>query len=182
MPPELFRGEQYDAKADVWSLGCILYELATRRRAFQSPNLNSLSVKVMRGEHGPLPPSVSAGLHELIKSLLTVSTDRQPLPRHRPHAPILRRHIASYAEEMLAPYTEAQQLQVGEHLVRSSRALASTVCCIAARCGAVRVRVRVRRRAAAAAPSTANPPSTAAAAAAVGNRPHRRAGRRRAVL
>ena len=40
--------------------------------------LRDINLKVMRGEHGPLPPSVSAGLHELIKSLLTVSTDRRP--------------------------------------------------------------------------------------------------------
>ena len=36
MPPELFRGEAYGTKADVWALGCVLYELLTRRRAFQA--------------------------------------------------------------------------------------------------------------------------------------------------
>ena len=36
MPPELFRGDSYGTKADVWALGCVLYELLTRRRAFQA--------------------------------------------------------------------------------------------------------------------------------------------------
>ena len=125
MPPELFRGEQYDAKADVWALGCILYELTTRRRAFQSPNLNSLSVKVMRGDHGPLPMSYSNGLHELIRSLLTVSTDRRPSLDTVLTTPILRRHIAVYAEEMLAPYTEAQQL--GHPALGALRSQLSTI-------------------------------------------------------
>ena len=169
MPPELFRGEQYDAKADVWSLGCILYELATRRRAFQSPNLNSLSVKVMRGEHGPLPPSVSAGLHELIKSLLTVSTDRRPSLDTVLTTPILRRHIASYAEEMLCavhrgaadwqPLPRHPACAALEHWLPQCAASA-------ARCGAVRVRVRVRRRRRRRR-SQHRQPSTAAAAAAV---------------
>ena len=38
MSPELFRGEAYGTKADVWALGCVLYELLTRRRAFQAPS------------------------------------------------------------------------------------------------------------------------------------------------
>ena len=45
MSPELFRGEQYGTKADVWALGCVLCELITRRRAFQSPSTR-------RAQHG----------------------------------------------------------------------------------------------------------------------------------
>ena len=40
MSPELFRGQPYGHKVDVWALGCILYELCTRRRAFQAENIN----------------------------------------------------------------------------------------------------------------------------------------------
>ena len=36
--PEVFRGEPYDNKADIWSLGCILFELATLKLAFGGNN------------------------------------------------------------------------------------------------------------------------------------------------
>ena len=34
MAPEVLGGKPYDQKADMWGLGCVLYELATRKRAF----------------------------------------------------------------------------------------------------------------------------------------------------
>ena len=110
MPPEQFKGEAYGTKADVWALGCVLYELLTRRRAFQSPNLNSLSVKVMRGDYGPLPPSYSLPVHELVKSLLTVHASSRPSLPQVLNMPVLRRFVADYASETLAPHAEAQQL------------------------------------------------------------------------
>ena len=34
MSPEIMQGEQYDHKSDIWSLGCVLYELTTLRHPF----------------------------------------------------------------------------------------------------------------------------------------------------
>jgi serine/threonine protein kinase len=34
MSPQIFRSESYTTKADVWSFGCVVYELVTLRRAF----------------------------------------------------------------------------------------------------------------------------------------------------
>ena len=34
MAPEVLRGEPYDQKADMWGIGCVLYELATGKLAF----------------------------------------------------------------------------------------------------------------------------------------------------
>ena len=102
MPPEQFKGEAYGTKADVWALGCVLYEPLTRRRAFQSPNLNSLSVKVMRGDYGPLPPSYSQPMHGLVKSLLTVHAASRPSLPQVLNMPVLRRFVAEYASEARA--------------------------------------------------------------------------------
>ena len=37
--PEICMNKKYDKKTDIWSLGCILYELITMRRPFDAKGL-----------------------------------------------------------------------------------------------------------------------------------------------
>lgn len=36
LAPELCEGKPYDTKSDIWALGCLLYEMCSHRRAFDS--------------------------------------------------------------------------------------------------------------------------------------------------
>lgn len=36
LAPELCEGKPYDTKSDIWALGCLLYEMCTHTRAFES--------------------------------------------------------------------------------------------------------------------------------------------------
>lgn len=44
MSPEVIAGKPYTYAADIWSLGCVLYEIATRRTPFEAMGLPQLMV------------------------------------------------------------------------------------------------------------------------------------------
>lgn len=47
--------QPYDYKSDMWSLGCCVYEMMTGQHAFDAADMSSLVMKIMRGEHLPIP-------------------------------------------------------------------------------------------------------------------------------
>ncbi len=51
--PELCMGKPYNEKADIWALGCIVYELLSFERPFEGHNLHALVLKIC---HMPYPP------------------------------------------------------------------------------------------------------------------------------
>jgi len=60
--PEVILGLPYDARIDVWSLGCILAELWSGHVLFQNDSLATLLARVS-SILGPLPPRLMAGRH-----------------------------------------------------------------------------------------------------------------------
>jgi len=73
MSPEQVVGQNLDARTDLFSLGLVLYEMATRRRAFEGETTKAILEKVLL--HIPPPPShtnpeLSPAFDEIIRKLL----------------------------------------------------------------------------------------------------------------
>lgn len=50
LSPELCEEKPYNNKSDIWSLGCVLYELCTFRYPFEATNRMSLMIKILRNK------------------------------------------------------------------------------------------------------------------------------------
>ena len=79
--PEVVRGAGYDWKSDVWSMGCLLYELALLRSPFEMEGANLYDVfqKISKGEFPPLPADAFSGpLRSLVARMLQIDPAKRP--------------------------------------------------------------------------------------------------------
>jgi tetratricopeptide (TPR) repeat protein len=53
MSPEQMRGEHVDSRSDIFSLGCVFYELLTGTKPFDAETLHSVLYKVLKAEPRP---------------------------------------------------------------------------------------------------------------------------------
>ncbi|KAL9934449.1 hypothetical protein V8E36_006905 [Tilletia maclaganii] len=81
MSPELATGVPYDAKSDIWALGCIAYELCARKPPFDAANQAELTVKIKAGEVPHLPPQYSPELGKVIRAMLSLNPRNRPTTR-----------------------------------------------------------------------------------------------------
>ena len=76
--PEVLLGH-YDAfKADIWSLGCILYVMCTGRFPFGSATGPALEERIKIGAYEPLPRSVPDEIQDLVRRLICTRPEQRP--------------------------------------------------------------------------------------------------------
>jgi NIMA (never in mitosis gene a)-related kinase len=76
--PEVWQDKPYDAKSDIWSIGCVLYEMCAQVPPFRAPDMKGLYTKVIRGVYPPLPSVYSSDLSMIVKMLLQVNPANRP--------------------------------------------------------------------------------------------------------
>ena len=73
MAPEQLEGNEADARCDLWALGCVLYEMATGKRAFDGRSQASLIHSIMGSQPAPvsqLAPMSPPALDRLVEACL----------------------------------------------------------------------------------------------------------------
>jgi Tol biopolymer transport system component len=72
MSPEQTRGKPLDRRTDIWSFGCVLYELITMRAAFGAETASDCLVKVLESDPdwSALPPATPEPIRRLLKRCL----------------------------------------------------------------------------------------------------------------
>ena len=99
MPPEVCQDKPYDVKADVWSLGVIVYELITLKKPFEGTDFHELFQAIIHQPLDPLPDDSSADLQLLIKALLNKDKEKRSSIFDIAQRPCIARKIDQFVKE-----------------------------------------------------------------------------------
>ena len=91
--PEVWEEKPYDSKSDIWSLGCVIYEMITFRPPFQAQSMEELYRKVMRGIFPKIPSRYSEDLSDAIKLMIQVEPGARPTCEELLKMPMIYKRI-----------------------------------------------------------------------------------------
>ena len=81
----MVESQHYNIKADVWSLGCIIYEVCALERMFPPKDAQNKPVGIFRmmelirsGDLKNIPNCYSDDLKRIVKKMLTRNPDKRP--------------------------------------------------------------------------------------------------------
>ncbi|XP_019472098.1 serine/threonine-protein kinase Nek11 isoform X2 [Meleagris gallopavo] len=78
MSPEALKHQGYNMKSDIWSLGCILYEMCCMNHAFSGHNFLSVVLKIVEGDTPSLPDRYPSNLNAVLSSMLNKNPSLRP--------------------------------------------------------------------------------------------------------
>ena len=96
--PEVWEEKPYDNKSDVWSLGCVIYEMITLRPPFQAKSMEDLYKKVMRGIYPKISSKFSEDLSDAIKLMIQVEPGARPTCEELLKMPMIYKRIEFFNE------------------------------------------------------------------------------------
>jgi serine/threonine protein kinase len=81
MSPEQLQGKEADARSDLFSFGCMLYEMLTGKRAFEGASPASVIAAILERE--PAPLHLSPPLERVIRTCMAKDPDERIQVGHR---------------------------------------------------------------------------------------------------
>ena len=108
--PEVWKDRPYDSKCDIWSLGCVIYEMASLSPPFRASNLKELYNKIQKGLFDRIPIFYSDDLQSMVNELLRVNPVLRPTASEiLNHRHTSKYHLPSDFYEKEPPQTQSPQ-------------------------------------------------------------------------
>jgi serine/threonine protein kinase len=100
--PEVWKDKPYNSSSDVWSVGCVIYEMAALRPPFMANDMKGLYDKVTKGIYPPIPPGYSNDLTAVINLMLQVNPVNRPMCSKLLEMDLIRRHDIGYVPDTVS--------------------------------------------------------------------------------
>ena len=77
--PEVVQNQAYGEKADIWALGCVLYQMCMLEPPFSSSNMLTLVNKIVAADYTPIPEKdYTSRLIDTVSCCLRIDPDQRP--------------------------------------------------------------------------------------------------------
>ncbi|KAM5239144.1 serine/threonine-protein kinase Nek2 isoform 2-T2 [Ctenodactylus gundi] len=111
MSPEQINRMSYNEKSDIWSLGCLLYELCALMPPFTAFNQKELAGKIREGKFRRIPYRYSDELNDIITRMLNLKDYHRPSVEEILENPLIvdlaaeeqRRHLEKRGRKTAGP-------------------------------------------------------------------------------
>jgi len=98
--PEVWKDEPYDIKSDVWSLGCVIYEMVTLKPPFQAEDMQGLYKKILKGVFPKVPEHFSSDINTMLKIMIQVNPKKRPTCAQLVEHPIFAKREQKYFADL----------------------------------------------------------------------------------
>jgi len=95
LAPEVCEKEDYGNKADVWSVGVVLYELLALEQPFQACNIAALVIKIVTADPPPLPADYGEEVRDVVRCALQKQAENRPNAHELLNFVAVRRWVGS---------------------------------------------------------------------------------------
>lgn len=92
----------YDHRSDIWSLGCVFYELAMKQPPFRATTMKGLYAKVVAGRYDPIHNMFSKDFRDVIGACLKVRSTDRPTTEKILAMPGLLNHLTGTLDDIEA--------------------------------------------------------------------------------
>jgi len=116
LSPEVCQDMPYSSKADIWALGCLLYEMAALNYPFLASNIVTLYYKIVKGEYKRIPLKYDQDIHDLVDAMLSRNPDDRPSTSAILNMTVVQKYIQQFLSEC-----EDMQKAIGKFVVPSKR-------------------------------------------------------------
>ena len=98
--PEIWNDQEYTSKSDIWSLGCLLYEISTLKLPFNGKNIIQLHTQIMKGSYNKIPSHYSIELATTIQMLLSPNPAKRKSCEEILHFDLILRNLSPTLKEL----------------------------------------------------------------------------------
>jgi serine/threonine protein kinase len=92
LAPEMWRGNRYGKKADIWASGIVLFELLTTGRPYVAQNMQTLKEKVLSGTFS-IPSTITGEMQDFVRLILDQDPVKRPSAQQLLRTPLMQHYM-----------------------------------------------------------------------------------------